>query len=370
MKKVLFVANSSWYLNNFRRSTIEKFASHFEVSCMFSRGKEKNLLTDLNVKKHPVFLYPASSNLFFEIITLIHMFYIISVNRPKIVFSFNPKTNLYSLVICWLLRIPCVPNVSGVGNASMLSGLKGSIYNIMCKFFYNRAHFIYFQNSSDYNRFISNKWGVSTKAEIIPGSGVNLKEFKPNNVFYPENTKRLKFLMASRLIKPKGVLEYISAVETLKKENVAADFYLAGVIDNSKRAINPSIISELSITNDLEYLGNVTNMSQLLKDIDCVVLPSYYPEGIPRILIEALASGLVIITTNTNGCRETVVDSYNGYFVEPKCSTDLANTMRKLSELSPHQIYDMKVKSRNIAVEKFDEVNIINSYLDVAFRLT
>ncbi|EWH01845.1 hypothetical protein Q427_11960, partial [Halomonas sp. BC04] len=123
--------------------------------------------------------------------------------RPALVYSFNPKTNLYALMACWLLRLPCVPNVSGVGVASQLGGVKGGVYRRLAGFFYRRAHHVFFQNREDRQAFLDAGWVRQSQCEVIPGSGVDLSRFCP----VPREPGRpLRFLMAARLLKAKGVV--------------------------------------------------------------------------------------------------------------------------------------------------------------------
>jgi len=359
----LFVANTSWYLKNFRSSTLEAFSKKGKVICLSPEEGYGEGLRELGAKTRTFYLDAASTNPIKELLSLLSLTLEIARQRPNVVFSFNPKTNLYSLIACWLLRIPCVPNVSGVGGASQLQGMVAKVYRTLVGFFYKYASHIFFQNSDDYHTYLKAKWIMSENAEILPGSGVNLQRFCPSE----KEDNSIRFLMAARLIRPKGVVEFIEAArEMVVKSKTPCEFILAGINDTSSRAIPAELLASLETEAQIHFVGHIEDMPSLLKNIDCVVLPSYYPEGVPRSLIEAAAAGKVIITTNTPGCREVVVDGENGFFVEPRSVESLKAGMQKVMELSLCELTYMKAASRVIAEKRFDENIVIQRYLEVA----
>jgi len=363
--KIFFLANSAWYLDNFRRSTLLRFAELHDITCLHPNVDQGDELHTLNVKTKPFFLDATSASPVKESWSLICLTLLLLVDRPSVLFSFNPKTNLYALIACWLLRIPCVPNVSGVGVASQLKGPVGKLYRSLAGFFYRRAAHVFFQNQDDYQTFTKLRWVKPDQAEVIPGSGVDLVGFQPHN---KEDTT-FRFLMAARLITPKGVIEYLEAARKVVASGHACEFLLAGIQDNSSRAIDAKTLSDLKDEPNIDFIGHVADMPELLKDIDCVVLPSYYPEGIPRSLIEAAAAGKMIITTDTPGCREVVKSGENGLLVAPKDVSQLAEAMLHLIRLPEIQQRAMSAASRKLAESCFDENIVIERYLDVAESL-
>lgn len=363
--KVVFLANSAWYLKNFRTGTLKSFSCDSEVVCMFPSG-ENICLSPYCHKVLRISMRAAGRNPLKEFMSLCSIWSGLKSESPDVVYSFNPKTNLYALMVCWLLRIPCVPNVSGVGVASQLKGLLGIVYNCLAKFFYRRAMHVYFQNRDDRRAFIERGWVSSEKAELIPGSGVDLTRFHPA----PREGGALRFLMAARLIKQKGVIEFLEAAQSLLHEGSKAEFWLAGVKDYSSRAVEDKLIASFSNQEGIDFVGHVEDMPTVLSQVDCVVLPSYYPEGVPRSLIEAAASGKVIITTNTPGCREVVERGKNGFLIEPESVEELSKAMRRVTLLSAEERAKMQEASRMLAEYRFDEKIVIDSYLNTAVRIT
>ncbi|BCR06710.1 hypothetical protein DESUT3_37790 [Desulfuromonas versatilis] len=170
--------------------------------------------------------------------------------------------------------------------------------------------------------------------------------------------------MASRLIKSKGVVEYIEAARRLVANDVGCEFILAGVKDSSSRAVSNDLLEGLKTENRIRFLGHIEDMPSLLNTVDCVVLPSYYPEGVPKSLIEAAASGKIIITTDTPGCRDTVIEGENGFFVPPKSIDGLCEGMQKVLGLSDGEMRRMKHASRLLAENLFDEKTVIQRYFN------
>lgn len=363
--KVLFVANSSWYLQNFRSSTINVFSEQYDTVSCSPKGCNSSCLESLKGEARYFYLDAGGKNPFNELLGFFSLLRLIAKEKPEVVYSFNPKTNLYALIACSLLGRHCVPNVSGVGVASQLNGLAGKLYRGLSSFFYKRASHVFFQNSDDYQSFLAAGWISVSKSEVLPGSGVNL------DAFYPSHKEEGKFffLMASRLIKQKGVEEYLKAARQVLKNHTNCEFFIAGVEDKSSRSIDKSLIDDLKHDEKIHFLGHVTDMPDLLNKVDCVVLPSYYPEGTPRSLIEACASGKIIITTNTPGCRDVVANN-NGLLINPRSVSELVKSFESIMQMPSNKIHEMKKSSRHLAEEKFDENIVISRYLDVVRKLT
>ncbi|WP_417286266.1 glycosyltransferase family 4 protein [Cobetia marina] len=353
-----FVANSAWYLKNFRSNTIKRFQNYGSVTCITSN--------DLNlgegVEHLSININSSSTNPIKELVTLVNIFVCIVKSRARIVFSFNPKTNLYSMLACMLLRRKIVVNISGVGTASELNGLLGKVYKKINFLLLKNTDYIFFQNHDDYSHYISSGYIDVSKVEIIPGSGVDISKFSP----VKSNSSNIRFLLAARLIKPKGIVEYLQSGLKLSEEFNNFKVILAGVLDTSTRAVDKRVIDEYTRYDWFQFLGMRNDMDRVLDDIDCVVLPSYYPEGTPRSLLEAAAAGKVIITTDTPGCRDVVIEGVNGFLVPPRDTKALTEAMEKVINLSDEKLAEMQANSRKLAEEKYDEQYVIQRYLDVA----
>ena len=362
--KVAFLANTGWYLNNFRRGTVNSLVKkgvHVTLICPASSGED--LISDLPCNLRTFKMDNAGTNLLSESRSFLGIYSILMDERPSLIFSFNPKTNLYGLLSCRLLGIPCVPNVSGVGNASQLEGWKAFLYKIFSKLAYRSAKHVFFQNNNDLAAYKGLGVLRADRYSCLPGSGVDVSRFQPSNV---SAAQPFVFLLACRLITQKGVLTYLEAAEKLQGRTDKCEFWLAGVPDDSKRAVPEAVITEYEKRGVIRFLGNVKNMEEVLAKVRCVVLPSWYPEGVPRILLEGAAAGKPLITTDRPGCQDVVADGSNGFFVEAESAESLAEAMWKISELSAEELEGMGIASRVLAEEVFDERLVIREYLDLA----
>ncbi|MDI5920886.1 glycosyltransferase family 4 protein [Halomonas sp. LR5S13] len=367
--RVAFVANSAWYLRNFRLSTLQAFAEVHDVSVHYPEGGTEPALVSRGLTQHPFYLDASGTKPLRELRGLLALWRSLRRVRPEVVFSFNPKTNLYALMACWLMRVPCIPNVSGVGTASQLAGVKGRLYRALAGFFYRRAAHVFFQNPDDCEAFLQAGWAREGGYSLIPGSGVDLARFVPI-LQAGDRSRPFRFLMAARLLAAKGVREYCAASRALLAEHSGVECWLAGGMASEARGVSEAELDAWQAMPGADYLGHVDDMASLLHQVDVVVLPSYYPEGIPRGLIEAAACGKLLITTTMPGCREVVVPGENGWRVPPRDEQALLAAMSDAMSLSPQARTRMQQASRELAERRFDEQIVIQQYHQVLARQT
>lgn len=219
-------------------------------------------------------------------------------------------------------------------------------------FRYNKK--VIFQNKDDVEEFIKRKYLKKEKCEVVDGSGVNLERFK-RNPLPQENI----FLMVSRILKQKGVREYFEAAKIVKEKYPNTQFLYVGAEDKTQAALNLNEVKEEFLdTGIINYCGESNDVPSYIAKSTVFVLPSYYREGVPRTLLEALAMGRPILTTNTIGCKETVKDGVNGFFVPIKDSKALAEKMIYMIE-HRQELQKMSDASFEYCKKRFD-VNIIN----------
>ncbi len=206
------------------------------------------------------------------------------------------------------------------------------------------------------------------KCDILPGSGVDINKFKPLKI--EKNDKSFRFLLISRMLWDKGVGEYIEAVKIIKRKYKNVEFCLLGAIGVSNpNAIDKKVIRRWEKEKIIKYLGTTDNVVNEIAKADCIVLPSYYREGVPRTLLEAAAMEKPIITTDNVGCREVVDDGINGFLCRVKDSKDLAEKMEKMLNLSEEKRIKMGKAGREKIIKEFDERIVINKYLKTIEKL-
>lgn len=247
--------------------------------------------------------------------------------------------------------------INGSGRLFQLKGLKGNVIKgislVILKYMLKSCDITFFQNPDDMQMFINMKLVSKSKANKVNGSGVNLTKFTPVNM-----PKEIVFLMVSRLLKEKGVIEYINAARILKRQFPEARFQLIGPLDKSSAGVSYKDLNNFIDDGTIEYIGEVSNVQKYYGKSSVFVLPSYYREGIPRVILEAMATGRPIITTDSPGCRETVVDGRNGFIIPARDTELLAEKMKWFINHFDEAL-EMGQQSRIICEEKFD-VNIVN----------
>ncbi len=287
--------------------------------------------------------------------------------KPDIVLSYAIKPVIYGSIAAKLSGVPAIFSmVTGLGHAFMAKGLKGKILSTIAGALYRIAFFantkIFFQNSDDQLLYLNKKIIKNIKCtQLINGSGVDISHF--SQAPFPQTTS---FLLVARLLRDKGIYEYVEAAKTIKQKYPEVVFKLVGFLDQ-----NPTVISALDLQQwqdegIIEFLGRSDDVNEELKDCSVFVLPSYR-EGTPRTVLEAMAVGRPIITTDVPGCRETTVDGLNGFLVKARDSFSIAEAMEKFINNSG-LIEKMGAESRRIAEEKYD-VHKVNKVIMDTIRL-
>jgi len=277
--------------------------------------------------------------------------------KPDKVFCYQAKTILYGSLAARLNKITDLYLlIAGLGSVFIGGGFKNKLYRFVMKTGYRLAckisKKVFFQNEDDRGEFIEKGLVNHEKAVIINGSGVNLDEFKP--VSMPVEPA---FLLIGRLIKDKGVMEYLKACEIIKEKYPTIRCMLLGPYDSNPSALMPEELQPYIDKGIIEYFGEQGDVRPFIEMCSTYVLPSYR-EGTPKTVLEAMAMGRAIITSNAPGCKETVTDGVNGYLVKVKDIKDLAEKMEYLI-LNPETCQIMGDKSLMIAREKYD-VNLVN----------
>ena len=280
--------------------------------------------------------------------------------KPDIMLGYTIKPVIFGTIAAKMAKIENTFSlITGLGQVySKSANLKTKIIRKICgiaykvAFKYNKK--VIFQNKDDMDECIKRKYLKREKAEIVDGSGVNLDRFKREKL--PNEDV---FLMISRMIKTKGTLEYFEAAKLVKEQYPKAKFLYLGKPENKKGYINHEEIQQYISEGIVELIGETDDVPSIMKKAKFVVLPSYYREGIPRTLLEALAMGRIIITANTIGCKETVKEGITGVFCSIKAPKDLANKMIYMIEQPKEKIDEMSEQAYKYCKERFD-VKIIN----------
>jgi glycosyltransferase involved in cell wall biosynthesis len=368
MKVVALTSNTSWYLYNFRKNTILALIDHgYQVIVIAPVDQYSSLMISLGVKFIPLKIDSGGMNPFKDLYTIFTFINIFKKNKIDVILSFTPKNNIYSAIAASFFNIKVVNNIAGLGGIFMQKNFMSYFVRHLYKFSLKRVDKVFFQNVEDQNFFLDYKIISGDRSERIPGSGVDLKRFIPMN---KQDDNVIKFILIARMLYDKGIEQYVEAARTLKKIHGNVEFYLLGFLDVD----NPSSIKKEEMNRWVEekvitYLGVSNSVENELAKCDCVVLPSYYREGVPKSLLEGAAMAKPIITTNNIGCRDVVDHGKNGFICEPRSSASLTDAMEMFINLNPEERYRMGQESRLKVIRDFDEEIIIKRYLSTVIDL-
>jgi len=361
--KIAIVLNTSWNIYNFRLGLIKALlAEGHEVIAIAPIDEYTPKLVELGCVYEEVKMDSRGANPVKDIALTFELFKIYKRQKPDVILQYTIKPNIYGTFAASLLKIPVINNVCGLGTAFLNKNLVSKIAIAMYKLAFRFPKLIFFQNSDDKKFFLDSKIIKNTATDVLPGSGIDVNAFVPKNKTYKEAP--FTFLLISRLIHDKGILEYINAIKMLKSKGVDAKFQLLGQIDTEHtRGIERELIDQWIQQGAVEYLGAVDDVKPYINNSDCIVLPSYR-EGTPRSLLEAASSGKPIVATDVAGCNNVVTNNVNGFLCKSKNAEDLANTMEKMLLQDEESIKAMSKASRKIAITRFDEKFVIDKYLD------
>ena len=358
--KIVMVLNTSWNIYNFRMNLIKSLlALGHEVHTVAPNDSFTHHLISAGCIHHDLKMDSRGANPIKDIALIFELGSIYRKIKPDTILHFTIKPNVYGTLAAAILKIPVINNVCGLGTVFLKAGIVSTIAKFLYRISFRYATKVFFQNQDDVTLFLENKLIKPEVCELVPGSGIELAAFnpvssKPNSVF--------TFLLISRVIYDKGIVEYIEAIQLLKAKGVRARFQLLGATDpKHSRGIPLQLINSWINQGLIEYLGKTGDVKPYINAADCVVLPSYR-EGSPRSLMEAAALAKPIVTTNVPGCNQVVTDRYNGLLCRVKSATDLAAKMLQMINLPEKTRQEMGERGRKKMELEFNEQVVIHKY--------
>ena len=289
--------------------------------------------------------------------------------KPDVVLTFSIRPAIWGNFITRHLKIPTITNITGVGplfsSKNIAYRAARSIYRLALK----KTAKVFFQNFDDMDLFIRHKFVKPERAERIPGSGVDYEKFSP--ILNGKKAKPFSFLFIGRLIKDKGIFEFVEAARIINKIYPNVTFDVLGPFWNQNLKSNTITKSDLQNWIDegiVDYMGEKKDVRKFIAKADCIVLPSYR-EGTSNILLEAASMEKPAITCNTTGCKEVVEDGITGYLCKVKDGKDLAEKMEKMLLLSPSEREEMGKNARKKIIREYDKEFVISAYLQAINQL-
>lgn len=367
--RVAITANTAWNLWNFRLGLIGALqeAKH-HVTAFAPRDAYASALEEKGVAFHHIPMDGKTTNPVKDVAYLVRLFQAYRKLRPEVVLHFTIKPNIYGTLAAGVLGIPVIDNITGLGNVFLKDTATSRIVKFLYRAALSYAGRIFFQNPDDRRLFLENRIVTAGKTDLLPGSGIDTGRFAPLPKDGPGG--RLVFLLIARLIWEKGIREYVQAAGIVQERHPDTEFQLVGEL----RVNNPSAIPRGQIDawqkeGRIRYLGYTDDIRSVIRNADCVVLPSYYREGVPRTLLEAASMAKPVVTTDSIGCRETVEDGVNGFLCRPRDPADLAEKLIRFIGLGEEERRRMGGRGREKVRAQFDERIVIGRYLAEISRL-
>lgn len=356
MSKVLFLVNHDVVIYNFRLELVERLlADGHQVVISSPYGERIEDLKALGCEYSEIDIARHGMNPVKELKLISGYKKLLDQVKPDIVFAYTIKPNIYGAIACRARKVPCVANITGLGTAVENGGIVQKIMVLLYKYAFTKIQKVYFQNTENMQFFVDHKIAVD-KHELLPGSGVNLQRFEV--LEYPE-TDTVEFAFISRIMKEKGIDQYLEAAEYIRSKYPNTVFHVCGFCEDAYE----EKLKDLTDKGVINYHGMVRDVKAFLKDIHCTIHPTYYPEGLSNILLESSACGRPIITTDRSGCREVIDDAVNGFIVKQQNSQDLIEKIERFLSLSWEARCDMGLAGRAKVEKEFDRQIVVEKYI-------
>ena len=375
--KVLILANKSTGLYNFRGELLEALiAKGHEVFISVPKGDFIEEMQHMGCRFIETEISRHGTNPLTDLALTKKYCSIIKSVKPDIVFTYTIKPNVYGGIACQLCKVPYVANVTGLGTAVENGGILQKITLALYRTGLRKAKRVFFQNQANQDFMLRHKV-VRGAYSLLPGSGVNLERFVP--LPYPDETDGIHFVFISRIMREKGIEQYLDAAKHFKaaEPTKAPDsrhselsegssavttklhFHICGFCEAEYKGKLDEYIKDGSVI----YHGLVRDVREIHKISHCTIHPSFYPEGISNVLLESSACARPIITTDRSGCREVVDDGVNGFVVKQRDSEDLIQKIEKFLALTHEQKMQMGLAGRAKVEKEFDRKIVVNAYL-------
>ena len=355
-EKILFLVNHDVVIYNFRLELVERLLKEgYEVHISSPYGERIDELVDLGCIYHEIEVERHGMNPLSELKLLRNYRSLLNEIKPDYIFGYTIKPNIYGAIAAKEKKIPFIANITGLGTAVENPGLVQKMMILLYKFAFTDVQKVFFQNTENRQFFIDHKIAVD-KHGLLPGSGVNLKRFSVKD--YP-NDKVIRFAFISRIMKEKGIDQYLEAAKIIKEKYKNVEFHICGFCEKEYEGK----LNEYDEKGIVIYHGMIRNVSEFLENIHCVVHPTYYPEGLSNVLLEACATGRPIITTDRSGCREVVDNGINGYKISQKNTQELVEAIDQFINLSFDEKKNMGLNGRKKIEKEFDREIVVNKYI-------
>jgi N,N'-diacetylbacillosaminyl-diphospho-undecaprenol alpha-1,3-N-acetylgalactosaminyltransferase len=381
--KIAIISNTDWYIWQFRKGLLKSLKEKgHDVIAISPNGNYVRFIEKLGITHIPITIVSKGMNPLKDLKILKDLYKIFKREKFDLIHTFTIKPNIYGAIAGRLSGIPAVmSSVVGLGYvfSQQNDNLKMRLVNIIAtrlyKIAFRYSRCVLFQNQDDLEFFVSRRLVNREKTQIIKSSGVNLVEYSPLIMDSATidrlkqelsiNSNKVVITMISRLMWEKGVREFIEAAKILKNRYPEVFFLLVGGIDKENpSAISENYLREAEYNGYIKWVGHRDDIANILSISDILTLPSYYREGVPKAILEAMAMGKPIVTTNNVGCKDTVEEGKNGFLVPVRDPVALSDGIERLIK-NKNMRMDFGKHSRQLAERKFDENIVIDNTIKI-----
>lgn len=359
MKKILILANHFITIYAFRKELVQELIDHGnEVYLALPKSEENDYFSNMGCKIVETPIDRRGTNPISDAKLLIQYIKIIKELKPDLILTYTIKPNTYGGIAARICKSKVMHTVTGLGSVYIQNMWQKNIAVFLNRIAFKSASKVFFLNE-DNKDFYKQLEIISTKHDtiVVPGSGVNLDIFKYKKQI---STDKIVFTFIGRVLKDKGIEEYLSAAQELVTMYTNVEFEVVGFVDEEKYI---ELLDKYQCKGIIKYLGKRNDIPSIMESSDCIVLPSY-GEGRGTVLQEGAAIGRPLITCDTYGCKENVEDGYNGFLCEVANMESLKSTMERFINLSKEDKILMGIRGRKKAEKEFDRKIVVNAYLN------
>lgn len=361
--RILIFANTDEGVYRFRRELLERLVSeNNEVFIYAFAGRYVKMIEGLGCKYNVIDFNRKGTNPLADLKLLNQYAKILDDVKPDAVLMYTIKPIVYGGLACQRKHIPYFCTITGISSAVENGGLLRFISLTLYKLGLRKANKVFFQNTTNMEYMIKERVVSKEQCVLVPGSGVNLKQYIP----LPYKKKdTIDFAYLGRIMREKGFDQYIDAAKYITKKYPNTRFHVSGMYEDDYKDTIEKLVKE----NILIYHGNVINMvDEIYANIDCVVNPSFYAEGMSNVLLESCACARAIIATNRPGCGEIIDDKINGFIVKEKDSQDLIEKIEKYINLSDKEKKQLGLNGRKKVEQQFDRQIVVDAYVKELYK--
>jgi glycosyltransferase involved in cell wall biosynthesis len=356
-KRILILSNHFITLYNFRKELITKLVKDGnKIFISMPRSEENKFFSEMGCEIIETPVDRRGINPIRDFKLILNYIKIMRRIKPDIIFSYTIKPNIYGCIASNLTKNRQVSNITGTGATFLKKDVVSIVAKMLYKISLKRSYKVFFQNTGDKDYFVENNM-VKSNYSMLPGSGVNLEQFSLCEL---PSDKPINFIFIGRVMKLKGIEQYIETARKIKEIYPNTNFYIAGFVEENKYKV---IINDYHSKGIVNYIGFQKDIKSWIQKCHCTILPSHGGEGVPNVLLESAAMGRVCIASSINGSMDVIDDGLTGYLFESGSTESLTEKLNKFLELGHHEKKHMGIAGRKKIEKEFDRHIVINAYL-------